>query len=148
MNAMELESLVDSFCDDIEPEVDLINDKIRLEHKVIKDAINEQIALQIHWEKVTATVSSLYDRCKLHADEAYSKAFREIMTNDNRSWSSTEAKILTDSNESYLQYKRIELKCYSLLKDCQACLKSIDSRKYLLKNYTDLVIKDCENYII
>lgn len=148
MNISELVTQVDEVCEDIERKMEGIEDEIEIGNKVITKALEEQVKLQLKWERITATVGGLYEECKRHSQGAYSEAFENRMVNDNRSWSVTEAKILADNDQRYNAYKIIENKIAMAYKECVGIVKTLDARKYALKNLTDLVIKDSDNYII
>lgn len=145
---MELEELVQEAIAYVEEEKEQVEDEIILDNHQLDECLKNQIRLQLQWEKMSAYTTGIYEQVKEATESAYADAYRRLMVEDNREWSTTDAKILVQSDEEYRKYKKLEIELAAAKKEVDGILKVVESRKYILKNMVDSVINSTEKYII
>lgn len=144
----KLQDIVQEALDYVESEKNKVEDDILLDNKSLDDCLKNQIRLQLHWERVSVYVGGLYEEVKGEVEGAYAEAYRRLMVEDDRDWSTTDAKILVQSDEEYRKHKKAEIELQAAKREAEGILKTVESRKYILKNLVDSVINSTEKYII
>lgn len=148
MTLEELEIQVTEALEDIDALMADDHEDILIDNKNIDAAMKQQIRLQIKWESVVSMIAGLLDECTTLSDELFAVAFHDRMINDDRSWSTTDAKILTQGDERYVKCKRLENRCKAAKREAEGFLRVIETRKYTLKNLTSLIIAGSDKYIL
>lgn len=137
----KLEKLIDKEMDDAMELVDL-------EHKKLKDALKEQIGLQMLWESLTTRAKYLKEVSEDIKEEFQSAAIVSLMRDSHRTTTITEAKIFANADPDYKRYKRFHQKVVNLYETSKGVNETITSRKYILNNLTNAVVASVENQII
>lgn len=137
----EIEDIILEAKKDLEP-------KLELEHEIIKDAITQQLKLQIEWEKHLAFVNASFYETEVYMESAYSKAVENNLTNKNIDYSISEAKIIAQHDRNYIDVKLLYNRLLVVKREVEGVLKTVDSRKWLLKSLTDLILQGSESEII
>lgn len=148
MTLEDLEVEVSDAISDLDEMMIEDHDQIMIDNKNIDSAMKEQIRLQIKWESIVSMLNRLLDDCTVMAEQTFSHAFHERMVNDNRTWSTTDAKILSQGDDRYVRSKKLENRCKSAKRETEGFLRVIETRKYTLKNLTSLIISGSDKYIL
>lgn len=114
----------------------------------LKEALSNQVELQLIWERLYAKVKQFHDVSQNLAEEALSDAINAALTDNYKKVSITEAKELAKKDSVYRKNRRLEIDSSSLLLEIKAILETITSRKYILNNITNAVVSSQENHII
>lgn len=122
--------------------------RIDIQDRVLSDCIKDQIELQLTWEELSKEVGFLVSELSDECERMFSIAFKELSSNSHKALSFNEAKIYAQSDAEYAATKRVLNKAKTLEAKCEAIIDSIKSRKYLLKNLTDILRDGNESYII
>ena len=119
-----------------------------LDNEILKDALKQQVELHLRWESLLSNVLRAYYDAETYTEAAYSDAMNNIMSNSNVDYTTTEAKILAQRDTNYIDIKLVYNRLLVLKRECESTLKAIDTRKWMLKGITDLVVQSTENHII
>ena len=123
-------------------------DDVELDGKVLEKALVNQISIQLKWNRLYARVYALRQEAKMEAEAAFGRAFTVVTGNAYKSVSSTEAKHHATCDDEYIKAKQRETKVIRLEKEIEGVVDVIESRKYVLKDITSTVIKDCNGKIL
>ncbi len=121
---------------------------IDIENRRLKDALKEQIGLQLDWESATNKANYLYDMAELEVDSAYSGAIEAELKNGYKSTSISEAREFAKANKDYQNFRRVAIEIKELRDECRGILDTVQSRKYILNNLTNAIVAASETHII
>lgn len=113
--------------------------------KRLEPALSEQIPIQRLWGLLGARVAGLHEESKNMSLTRYGEAFVFAQSNNYKSVNSTEAKWAAEADDDYNTAKKIELKIYRLRKEVDAALDVIESKKYVLKDLTKVILNALSN---
>lgn len=122
--------------------------RIDIRDRVLSDCIKDQIELQLTWEDISKEVGFLVSELSDECDRIFSIAFKELSMDSQKALSFNEAKLYAQSDNDYVDTKRVLNRAKTLNAKCEAIIDSIKSRKYLLKNICDMLRDGNESYII
>lgn len=125
-----------------------LEDEVELQGKVLETALVDQISMQLKWNRLYAKVYALRQEAKMEAEAEFGRAFTSSTGNAYKSVSSTEAKHHAMCDDAYILAKQRETKVIRLEKEVEGVVDVIESRKYVLKDITSTVIKDCNGKIL
>lgn len=119
-----------------------------IDNEILKTALTDQVRLHLKWENILSSVNKLYYESETYMEAAYSLSFNEVLSNSNVDYTTTEAKILAQKDENYITVRLLYNRLMVLKKESESFLKALDTRKWILKNITDLVVEGSDNHII
>lgn len=137
----DAQNLIDTLSEAVQPEV-------LLDDKVIADALEEQIRLQLRWERIVAECRSLVTECEIFSEEMLSRAIERIRKSSYTNMSSTELKIAAAADQQYIDAKKLENKMVRSKDIAAGVLRTIETRKYVLNNQTKLIVDGSEKNIL
>lgn len=123
-------------------------DAVVIDGKKIKDALKEQLHLQVQWEMFVSKISSLKHRVEVEKEKVFANAIGVYVNHSHRSYTITEAKELAKSDKDYLEVRVFAIGVYQIHDEAKGILDTIQSRKYILNNMSNLFIATSENIII
>lgn len=126
---------------------DVIN-KISLDGRIITTALKEQAELQVTWELFTKNVSNLCDLIEHKCEVAYSEAIQREVKDSYRSTTITEAKEFAKADSDYKNLKVLLYRTRLVRDESKGILETINSRKYILNNLSNLVVAGMDNHIL
>lgn len=126
---------------------DVIN-KISLDGRIITTALKEQAELQVTWELFTKNVSNLCDLIEHKCEVAYSEAVQREVKDSYRSTTITEAKEFAKADSDYKNLKVLLYRTRLVRDESKGILETINSRKYILNNLSNLVVAGMDNHIL
>ena len=126
---------------------DVIN-KISLDGRIITTALKEQAELQVTWELFTKNVSNLCDLIEHKCEVAYSEAVQREVKDSYRSTTITEAKEFAKADSDYKNLKVLLYRTRLVRDESRGILETINSRKYILNNLSNLVVAGMDNHIL
>jgi hypothetical protein len=119
-----------------------------LENRMIGECLADNITFQLKWEKLHNQAQELCYEAEMRMDEFYSEAFTNLLRNEDREWSTTEAKIMAGCDNKYLKFKKLLNKAKKIRNATASMLETCNSRKFILKDLSALVINGGEKYIL
>lgn len=121
---------------------------IDVSNSVLSDALKEQIPLQLRWEEIYNEFKSLQEQIEDETNRMFSLAFKQLNTNSYKQLNYNEAKLYAESDDDYVEYKRLLSRMNVVKAKCYSIVESINSRKYVLKNLVDVLRDSNNDYII
>jgi len=125
-----------------------LEDEVDLQGKILEKALASQTEMQLRWNRLYARVYALRQEAKMEADAAFGRAFTAATGDAYKSVSSTEAKHHAMCDDTYIRTKQREIKVVRLEKEVEGVVDVIESRKYILKDISATVIKECNGKIL
>lgn len=119
-----------------------------LKNSVLKEALTVSVNLHLRWVRKQAEVNISLKSAKQQKDEAFSKALRDVKKDSHIDYGSTEAKIIAEANQSYIDFLIAYNKLSVLSDEVKGILDVVNSRRWILKNLVDLVVADGEGVIL
>lgn len=132
-------------CDDLYEET---LDAVALDGKPIKVALKEQLTLQVEWEILCAQVNKIRNLSEDNKEDLYSKAIGKYINHSHRTYSITEAKELAKSDPDFRQARVFHIEVQELYDEVKGMLETVQSRKYILNNFSNLIVATSENVIL
>ena len=121
---------------------------IHLDSVMLKDALKNQIELQLQWELIVKKFNKVYDVCELIAESAYAEAVSKELKDAYKNTSISEAREFAKANPVYKKAKRLLIDIRETRDEARGILDTVQSRKYILNNITNSVVSNVENHII
>jgi len=143
-----IEDSLDELNEYMQSEMDDIEKNVSIDSKMLDECLKEQLPLQLKWERIVAELSIVYSEAKQIADNSYSEAFKKSGENSYGDIPTTDKKYSAACSKKYQKYKGIENKASGLKKRAESVLKTVESRKYILKDLCAAVINGVEKNII
>lgn len=122
--------------------------KVFLDGVVLKEALVNQISLQMDWELLVKKINKVYDVCENEAEIAYSAAISVEMKNAYKTTTITEAREFAKADPTYQRARRLLIEVREVRDEARGILSTIESRKYILNNITNAVVASVETHII
>jgi len=119
-----------------------------ISNKEIKDCLIEQVNLQSEWEDIVSFISSVYHRAEFEAEIIFSEKYNFVNKNANAILTTSELRHEANADIDYCNAKKLQNKAYGLKKRADGMLKTIETRKYVLKDMAGLIINWTEGYIL
>ena len=148
MDIVEISTRFDSLKSDYESLFEETADMIELDTKQIKDALKNQLLLEVNWELMSKKLSHLYDQCETEVESAYSDAVKDAMSDRYKEVTFTEAKVYAKANPTYKASVSLMHDIRHIRDECKGLESVVRSRKYILNNLTNLVVAGSENHIL
>lgn len=123
-------------------------DMVSLDGSVLKEALKNQVTLQLSWEMIVKKLNKVYDSCELAVDSSYAAAVSAELRNAYKSVSITEAKEFARANVDYQEAKKLLIDVREVRDEAKGILNTIESRKYILNNITNSVIASVDKHIV
>lgn len=139
--AKELEAKFDTLYDDT---IDLIP----VSNKKLKDALADQIDLQLQWGTLSKSISHVYDMCEVEVESEYAGSVSKELRDSYKTTTITEAKEYAKASKEYQEAKRVLVDLKLLRDNAREVYEVVNSRKYVLNNITAAVVASMENHII
>lgn len=121
---------------------------IILDGVILKEALKNQIELQLDWELIVKRFNKVYDLCELEAESAFATAISKELRDGYKNTSITEAKEFAKADKTYQTAKRLLIEIRETRDEARGILDTIQSRKYILNNITNSVVSSVETHII
>lgn len=121
---------------------------IPLNGMILKEALKNQVALQMDWELLVKKLNKVYDVCENEAELAYASAISVELKNAYKSTTISEAREFAKADPVYQRAKRMIMDVRETRDEARGILEVIQSRKYILNNITNAVIASAETHII
>lgn len=148
MDVADIEKKFEKLKLNYETQLDSSIESIVLEGKKLKNALKEQISLQMEWEHLLSRAKNLKEACEILKEEEHSRAVTEELKDSYRDTSVTEAKIFANGDPEVKKIKRLGNKVSSLYEDIRSGHEVVTSRKYVLNNITNATVASVENSVI
>lgn len=132
-------------CDDLYDET---IEAIALDGKPIKTALKEQLRLQVEWEILCAKVGKVKNLSEENKEDVYAKAISVYINHSHRTYSITEAKELAKSDPNFRNARIFHVDVLELYDEVRGLLETVHSRKYILNNFSNLIVATSENTIL
>lgn len=123
-------------------------DSVSLDGVLLKEALKNQIDLQLAWEVIVKRINKTYELCELETESAYAAAVSAELKNAYKTVTITEAKEFAKADSDYQDAKRLLIDIREVRDEAKGILSAIESRKYILNNITNSVVASVENHII
>lgn len=122
--------------------------EITLDNVLLKDALKNQVTLQLEWELLVKRISKIFDVCEHETETAYALAISKELKDAYKSTSISEAREFAKANPEYRRARRLMIDIKEIRDEAKGVLETIQSRKYILNNITNSVVSSVENHII
>lgn len=132
----------------IELQYEIDEKKIELTHKCIDECIGDHVHMHLRWEILNKKAKYLLAQSEADVEHKHALAFSKTLNNSQRAYSTTEAKTIANLCPHYINAIKERNEINSLYQQTESILKVIDSRKWLLKNLSDLIVAGGEKFII
>lgn len=140
----QLEALEEQYNSTLDETLDLVS----IENVKIKDALINQLPLELSWNALVSKGKALKDRIEYEMESSYSAAMEKELRHSHRSTSISEAREFAKCDASYKQHRLLYLDADALLGDIKAAMETVTSRRYVLNNLTNLVVSSTENHLL
>lgn len=121
---------------------------ILLENVRLKEALTNQVRLQLYWENLHTDLCYLFNTCEEEVENAFSKAYKEEFSKTMLDITTTQAKEYAKSNTEYRNWARLLNEVRSTRDECKGILETIVSRKYILNNITNAKVSSVDNDLL
>lgn len=119
-----------------------------IDGKLLKDALKNQLPLEMSWELMCKKLCNLYDHAELVAETAYSDACKSVMKDKYVSYTFTEAKTYAKADSMYKNAMKTLNDIRHIRDEARGVCEVVKTRKYTLKSLSDVLIAGVENHII
>lgn len=123
-------------------------DTVSLDGVILKEALKNQIDLQLSWEVIVKRINKTYEMCELEVENCYAAAVSSEIRNAYKSVSITEAKEFAKADVEYQEARRLLIDIREVRDEAKGILSTVESRKYILNNITNSVVASVETHII
>lgn len=123
-------------------------DQIEIDNKLVKNALKEQITLQLQWELLHKEIANLYNLVETRVEEAYNEAVTNEMSNGYKKVTYSEAKSYAFADQSYKEAKALLIEVQRTRDEVKGILETIHSRKYILNNLSNLIVAGSQDQIL
>lgn len=144
----DAQGLLDEVRESFESELEEDMQRIDIQDSVLSNALKEQIELQIKYEDFWKTADFLVNELGTECDRMFAIAFKELMSDSYKKLTPTEAKSYAQSDADYVDYKRLYNDAKYLKGRIETIVDALRTRRFLLKNITDMLSQGNESYII
>jgi len=143
-----IESAYETFVDEFDRVYKETLPLVAIDGVLLKEALTNQVTLQLKWELLTKRINRIFDAAELEAETAYSEAISKELRDSYKSVSISEAREYAKSDEAYKSFRRLMIEIRQVRDESRGILETINSRKYILNNITNAVVASVTNHII
>lgn len=143
-----VEFMIDDIREDYNNLYERSLESISIDDKLIKDALKEQITLQLEWEMLHKKISNLYHIAESDVEESYNSAVSEELSDSYKKTTYSEAKSYAFANQEYKENKARLIEIQRIRDEVKGILDTVHSRKYILNNMSNLIVASMENHVI
>jgi hypothetical protein len=137
----ELDKQLESYLEDYQ-------DLMLLEHVKLKDALKNQVELQLVFETVYSKARKLQSFIEEEVENAYAEAIKNETNKNYRDVSISEARESAKTDTIYRKYRRLNIEATGLVHDSKAALETVTTRRYVMNNMTNAITSATENTIL
>lgn len=141
-----LEERVKDAEEKINPQWDEDDAEFDVKDMEIRIALSDTIFKIGRWERNYAMMHDLVGDCDLIVEKAQALAFWDAKSNQDEGYNSSEAKIIASCNDQLLKAKKVRNKADNLFVKTKRMIDALESKKYILKDYTNLIVHGAESY--
>ena len=123
-------------------------DLVSLDGVILKEALKNQIELQLAWEVIVKRINKTYELCELEVESTYAGAVSAELKNAYKTVTITEAKEFAKADPDYQDARRLLIDVREVRDEAKGILSTVESRKYILNNITNSVVASVETHII
>jgi hypothetical protein len=123
-------------------------DSVSLDGVILKEALKNQIDLQLAWEVLVKRINKTFELCELEVESTYAAAVSAELKNAYKTVNITEAKEYAKANPDYQDARKLLIDIREVRDEAKGILSAIESRKYILNNITNAVVASAESHII
>lgn len=123
-------------------------DEIPIQNKKLKDALSNQIDLQLEWGMLAKSVGYIYDMCEIASEGEYSGAMTKELKDSYKTTTISEAREFAKASAHYQETRKLLAEIRRLKGNVNEVCETVNSRKYVLNNITNAVVASVENHII
>jgi len=139
-----LKDLEDQYNATLDETIELVS----IEDIKIKDALKNQLPLELSWNALLSKGKHIKDRAEYEMETAYSESIEKELKDSYRSTSISEAREFAKCNQAYKTARILFLDASALYDDIKAAMETVTSRRYVLNNLTNLVVASSENHLL
>lgn len=144
----KLETAIVNLEKEVKKESDHDFNSMALENRSIGECLADNVRYQLKWESLYNQAQELCYETETWVDELFSRAFSNLLRNEDREWSTTEAKTMAVCDEQYLKFRRLFNKAKKIRNTTQSMIETCNTRKFILKDLSALIINGGEKYIL
>lgn len=127
---------------------DELIDQIEIDNKLVKNALKEQIPLQLQWELLHKEIANLYNLVETKVEESYNEAVADELSDGYRKMTYSEAKSYAFADQDYKEAKALLIEVQRIRDEIKGILETIHSRKYILNNLSNLIVAGSQDQIL
>ena len=142
------EKNLDGIESNVNKDLQIVESYFDLTNKKLVDIQKDQSMLEYKWLKYDNQLYLIQEVVDVHAKDAFGKAYEVLRKDSHVDYSSTDIKAMVECDRSYQEYKILQARIKVVRKDVQAVLTALESRRYQIKNMTDVIIKECDQYLL
>lgn len=121
---------------------------VSLDNKVISLCLKEQVKLHSVWANFQSKINYLYALAETNEENYFAIAFNDIVRTSPVKLTATEVKIMVNTDMDYLDARKVLNKVYRYKSQVSDIVNLIESRKYILKDMTNLIVAGGDSYIL
>jgi hypothetical protein len=121
---------------------------MELDGVIVSTALKNQVHLQLVWESMVRGVSNLHDHLEAELEGLYSEAVETELRDSYKSSKITEAREFAKANKAYRAARRLLFSVRETRDYSKGILDTINSRKYILNNLSNLIVHGSESYML
>lgn len=148
MTPNEIDEKVKKLKDEFETLYKETEKDIILEHKILKDCLNNQVELQLHYERLKARADYYEKEAEATKDQYHSYAYGQVMKSSQKLMTGTDAKKFADCDKDYIAAVKVYNKTYKVRKEIDAVLNTVTARQYILKHVAETVMAGASTHIL
>ena len=148
MTLQDLQKEFDDYLDKHDEALEFAEKEIDFDGKQLKDALKNQLKLQMRWEILTKRINKIYDICEYTMDEAYASAVNSELRDNFKDVKISEAKEYAKADKTFKAARRLLIDIREVRDEARGALDVITSRKYLLNSMTNAMVASVENTIL
>ena len=148
MNFIDIKNEYEFLKEKVEQETEKDESLIPLSNSMLSDSLKNQIELQLRWERIYSKINWISKESETLFETYFSESYYKVMTEDNRKWSTTDAKLIAARDVDYINAKKLYNKIEALKREVLGILNVLESRKYILKDFSNQIINGSEKYIL
>lgn len=128
--------------------LDEYQETIVLNDKKLKEALKDQVELQLVFEAMYSNTKRLQGFIEEEAENAFAEAIKSALSDNYRDVSITEAREIAKTDPMYRRYRRLNIDATGLTYDAKAALETVTTRRYVMNNMANAVIASVENTLL
>lgn len=137
----DLDELVEEQYNKDSEQIDVQNQRLGVVSK-------NQLKLQLEWYDILRTAQFILSEIDDELDRQFSLAFIELMEDHSKQLSTTEGKIYANSTREVVETKKLKNRAVEVKDRIDGVVEAINTRKYIIKNLTDMLTHGHEDYLI